>query len=141
MTRGFNADHDHFYLLELLNYGISPGHRNRWRSEEVTPLFGGNVANLSGIYSISNTEQPDPCELVEKLQLIDVVAEVLETLTPTQKMVIVLRFGIQGKEHTLEETGSILKITRERVRQIEAKALRKLRKPERCRRLVTFLKS
>ncbi len=141
MTKRHNADQEHFFLLQLLEQRISPGHRNRWGGEELEPLWGGNMANLCGIYSIHKGEQPDPFESAVKSQLVDVVAEVLETLTPTQKMVITLRFGIQGKEHTLEETAEILNLpSRERARQIEVKALRKLRNPIRTRRLKTFLK-
>jgi len=65
---------------------------------------------------------------------------VLDTLTEREKKVLRLRFGIgDGYPRTLEEVGAIFKVTRERVRQIEAKALRKLRHPTRARRLKNFL--
>ena len=66
--------------------------------------------------------------------------DVLSTLTDRERKVLKLRFGISdGYPRTLEEVGSIFNVTRERVRQIEAKALRKLRPPTRSRKLKTFL--
>jgi RNA polymerase primary sigma factor len=66
--------------------------------------------------------------------------DVLSSLTDRERKVLQLRFGIQdGYPRTLEEVGTIFKVTRERVRQIEAKALRKLRHPTRSRRLRNFL--
>ena len=68
------------------------------------------------------------------------MGSVLSTLTEREKKVLRLRFGIgDGYPRTLEEVGNIFKVTRERVRQIEAKALRKLRHPTRSRRLKNFL--
>jgi len=65
---------------------------------------------------------------------------VLNTLTPREERVIKMRFGLEdGTEHTLEEVGQNFAVTRERIRQIEAKALRKLRHPSRSRRLRAFL--
>jgi RNA polymerase primary sigma factor len=65
---------------------------------------------------------------------------VLRTLTGREEAVIKLRFGIlDGSEHTLEEVGQKFSVTRERIRQIEAKALRKLRHPSRSRKLKAFL--
>jgi RNA polymerase primary sigma factor len=61
---------------------------------------------------------------------------VLRTLTPREERVIKMRFGLEdGSEHTLEEVGQSFQVTRERIRQIEAKALRKLRHPSRSRKL------
>ena len=68
--------------------------------------------------------------------------DVLETLTDREKKVLMLRFGlIDGRAHTLEEVGRTFDVTRERIRQIEAKALRKLRHPSRSKRLKDFLNS
>jgi len=68
------------------------------------------------------------------------IEEVLETLTERERKILVLRFGLEdGSPRTLEEVGSMFRVTRERIRQIEAKALRKLRHPTRSRRLRTFL--
>ena len=64
------------------------------------------------------------------------VPKMLLTLTPKEERVIRLRFGIGDKAHTLAEVGKEFKLTRERIRQIEAKALRKLRHPSRLKRLI-----
>jgi RNA polymerase primary sigma factor len=65
---------------------------------------------------------------------------VLDTLTPREQMILRLRFGLDdGRSRTLEEVGKEFKVTRERIRQIEAKALRKLRHPTRSRRLKDYL--
>jgi RNA polymerase primary sigma factor len=65
---------------------------------------------------------------------------VLHTLSPREEKVVKMRFGLEdGSEHTLEEVGRSFAVTRERIRQIEAKALRKLRHPARSRKLKAFL--
>jgi RNA polymerase primary sigma factor len=65
---------------------------------------------------------------------------VLKTLTPREEKVLKMRFGVdEGSEHTLEEVGQSFAVTRERIRQIESKALRKLRQPTRARLLKPFL--
>ena len=81
-----------------------------------------------------------PAEAVINLNLMEQTASVLKTLTPREEKVIKLRFGVgDGSEHTLEEVGQNFTVTRERIRQIEAKALRKLRHPSRSRKLKAFL--
>jgi RNA polymerase primary sigma factor len=81
-----------------------------------------------------------PSEQVINLNLHEQTAEVLKTLSPREEMIVRLRFGLEdGNEHTLEEVGQRFAVTRERIRQIEAKALRKLRHPSRSYRLKTFL--
>ncbi len=81
-----------------------------------------------------------PSEAVIKMNLREQTAEVLKTLSPREEKIIKMRFGLQdGGEHTLEEVGQHFAVTRERIRQIEAKALRKLRHPSRSHRLRTFL--
>jgi RNA polymerase primary sigma factor len=83
-----------------------------------------------------------PAEAVININLKDQTAAVLQTLTPREEQVIRMRFGIgDGSEHTLEEVGQRFSVTRERIRQIEAKALRKLRHPSRTRKLKTFLEN
>ncbi len=81
-----------------------------------------------------------PSEAVINLNLREQTAEVLKTLTPREEKIIKMRFGLMdGSEHTLEEVGQHFAVTRERIRQIEAKALRKLRHPSRSHRLRDFL--
>ena len=81
-----------------------------------------------------------PAEAVINLNLMEQTASVLKTLTPREEKVIKMRFGVgDGSEHTLEEVGQNFTVTRERIRQIEAKALRKLRHPSRSRKLKAFL--
>ncbi len=81
-----------------------------------------------------------PSDAVINLNLREQTESVLKTLTPREERVIKLRFGVgEGSEHTLEEVGQNFAVTRERIRQIEAKALRKLRHPSRSRRLKAFL--
>ena len=79
-------------------------------------------------------------EAVINLNLKEQTESVLKTLTPREERVIKMRFGVgDGSEHTLEEVGQNFAVTRERIRQIEAKALRKLRHPSRSRKLRAFL--
>lgn len=81
-----------------------------------------------------------PSDAVFNLNLREQTAEVLKTLSPREEKIVKMRFGLQdGSEHTLEEVGQYFAVTRERIRQIEAKALRKLRHPSRSYRLKTFL--
>jgi len=81
-----------------------------------------------------------PAEAVINLNLKEQTDSVLRTLTPREEKVIKMRFGVgDGSEHTLEEVGQNFAVTRERIRQIEAKALRKLRHPSRSRKLRAFL--
>ncbi|MBL8212913.1 MAG: RNA polymerase sigma factor RpoD [Bryobacterales bacterium] len=83
-----------------------------------------------------------PSEAVINLNLREQTAEVLKTLSPREEKIIKMRFGLQdGSEHTLEEVGQHFAVTRERIRQIEAKALRKLRHPSRSHRLRAFLEA
>jgi RNA polymerase primary sigma factor len=82
----------------------------------------------------------DPQAVVEASALQRTVAEALSELTPREQRIICMRFGIGGaSDHTLEEVGKVFGVTRERIRQIEAKALEKLRHPTRARKLATFV--
>jgi RNA polymerase primary sigma factor len=85
----------------------------------------------------------NPADAVVATNLREITDEVLATLTPREEKVIKMRFGLgnNGSEHTLEEVGQHFAVTRERIRQIEAKALRKLRHPSRSRKLKAFLES
>ena len=81
-----------------------------------------------------------PSDAVINLNLKEQTASVLKSLTPREEKIIKMRFGLDdGSEHTLEEVGQSFAVTRERIRQIEAKALRKLRHPSRSRKLRAFL--
>jgi RNA polymerase primary sigma factor len=89
---------------------------------------------------IEDSDQVSPAEAVINLNLRAQTAQVLKSLTPREEKVIKMRFGLEdGSEHTLEEVGQSFAVTRERIRQIEAKALRKLRHPSRSRRLKAFV--
>ncbi len=89
---------------------------------------------------IADDQVVSPAEAVISLSLKEQTSSVLKTLTPREEKVIKMRFGVgDGSEHTLEEVGQSFAVTRERIRQIEAKALRKLRHPSRSRKLRAFL--
>ncbi len=89
---------------------------------------------------IEDRQIVSPAEAVINLNLKEQTDSVLKTLTPREEKVIKMRFGVgDGSEHTLEEVGQNFAVTRERIRQIEAKALRKLRHPSRSRKLRAFL--
>ena len=89
---------------------------------------------------IEDRQAVSPAEGVINLNLREQTEDVLNTLTPREAEVIKMRFGVGGGgEHTLEEVGRPFAVTRERIRQIEVKALRKLRHPSRSRRLRALL--
>lgn len=89
---------------------------------------------------IPDDDAPEPAEAASFMLLKEQLVEVLQTLTPREEKVLRLRFGIEdGRTRTLEEVGKEFNVTRERIRQIEAKALRKLRHPSRSKKLKDFL--
>ena len=89
---------------------------------------------------IHDTKGVSPTEAMIKINLQEKTAEVLRTLNPREEKIIKMRFGLEdGSEHTLEEVGQTFQVTRERIRQIEGKALRKLRHPSRSRSLRAFV--
>lgn len=89
---------------------------------------------------IPDDDSPAPAEAASYTLLREQLCEVLHTLTPREEHVLKLRFGLDdGRTRTLEEVGKVFNITRERIRQIEAKALRKLRHPSRSKRLRDYL--
>jgi RNA polymerase primary sigma factor len=101
--------------------------------EEDESHLGDFIVDQNGI---------SPSDAVINLNLREQTAQVLKTLTPREEKIIKMRFGLEdGSEHTLEEVGQNFAVTRERIRQIEAKALRKLRHPSRSHRLRTFLEN
>ena len=89
---------------------------------------------------IPDDDAPAPADAASHILLKEQLSEVLDTLTPREEKVLRLRFGLgDGRSRTLEEVGKEFNVTRERIRQIEAKALRKLRHPSRSKRLKDFL--
>ena len=91
---------------------------------------------------IAATDGIDPQAAVEAGALANCMSEALAQLTPREQRILRMRFGIgEPQDHTLEEVGKVFGVTRERIRQIEAKALEKLRKPQLARKLVTFAES
>jgi len=103
-----------------------------------TPIGEEEDSHLGDFIEDSSTENPR--DSVIRLNLKEQCARVLRTLTPREEKVLRMRFGVgDGSEHTLEEVGKKFAVTRERIRQIEAKALRKLRHPSRSRKLKSFI--
>ncbi|MBN1165387.1 MAG: RNA polymerase sigma factor RpoD [Candidatus Krumholzibacteriota bacterium] len=102
------------------------------------PIGEDDDSNLSDFIEDTGASSPDQTAAHSMLK--DQVARVLATLTPREEKVVRLRFGLgDGTPRTLEEVGTIFKVTRERVRQIEAKALRKLMHPSRSRKLKGYI--
>jgi RNA polymerase primary sigma factor len=103
-----------------------------------TPVGDDKEATLEQF--VSDQNQPTLYDRVSRELLKDALGKVLETLSPRERKVLVMRFGLDdGKPKTLEEVGREFKVTRERIRQIEAKAIRKLKHPTRARKLKDFL--
>ena len=89
---------------------------------------------------MADDDIPAPSDVASQMLLREELNEVLSTLSDREAKVLRLRFGLDdGRTRTLEEVGRVFKVTRERIRQIEAKALRKLRHPSRSKRLKDFL--
>jgi RNA polymerase primary sigma factor len=105
-----------------------------------TPVGEEEESNLGDF--LVDSRMVSPADSVINLNLREQTAEVLKTLSPREEKIVKMRFGLQdGSEHTLEEVGQNFAVTRERIRQIEAKALRKLRHPSRSHRLRNFLEN
>ena len=103
-----------------------------------TPIGEEDDSHLGDFLADERTMSPEDFATYEILK--DELKQVLDTLTVREKEVLELRFGLfDGSSHTLEEVGKKFKVTRERIRQIEAKALRKLRHPSRAKKLKDFL--
>ncbi len=105
-----------------------------------TPVGEEDESHLGDF--IEDQQQVSPSDAVINLNLRAQTSQVLKSLSPREEKVIKMRFGLEdGSEHTLEEVGQRFAVTRERIRQIEAKALRKLRHPSRSRRLKAFVET
>ena len=103
-----------------------------------TPIGEEESSHLGDL--IEDKAIASPSDAAIKLNLKEQTASLLKTLTPREERIIKMRFGMDdGSEHTLEEVGNTFAVTRERIRQIEAKALRKLRHPSRSGKLRVFL--
>ena len=103
-----------------------------------TPIGDDDDSHLGDFIEDSATLAPTDAALFSSLRII--AKDVLDTLTPREAKVLRMRFGIEmNTDHTLEEVGKQFDVTRERIRQIEAKALRKLRHPSRSDKLRSFL--
>jgi RNA polymerase primary sigma factor len=103
-----------------------------------TPIGDDDDSHLGDF--IEDTSTVAPVDAAQYNSLSDVTKDVLDSLTPREAKVLRMRFGIEmSTDHTLEEVGKQFDVTRERIRQIEAKALRKLRHPSRSDKLKSFL--
>jgi RNA polymerase primary sigma factor len=103
-----------------------------------TPIGEEDDAHLGDF--IEDKTVISPSDAAINMNLKEQMASMLKSLTPREEKIIRMRFGLEdGSEHTLEEVGQTFAVTRERIRQIEAKALRKLRQPSRSKRFRVFL--
>ena len=103
-----------------------------------TPIGEEDDSHLGDFIKDERSLSPEEYATNEMLK--DEISQVLETLTEREEKVVRLRFGLEdGKPRTLEEVGQMFGVTRERIRQIEAKALRKLRHPSRSRKLRDYI--
>ena len=103
-----------------------------------TPIGEEDDSHLGDF--IQDEDSPAPQDSAAHTLLREQLEEVMNTLTPERAMVLKLRFGLEdGKARTLEEVGKQFDVTRERIRQIEAKALRKLRHPSRSKKLRDYM--
>ncbi|MEE9274496.1 MAG: sigma factor-like helix-turn-helix DNA-binding protein, partial [bacterium] len=103
-----------------------------------TPIGEEEDSHLGDFIEDKTAEAPQ--DSIVKLNLKEQTTKVLQTLSPREEKVLRKRFGIGAEsEHTLEEVGQTFAVTRERIRQIEAKALRKLRHPSRSKKLHSFI--
>ena len=103
-----------------------------------SPIGDDKDTHFGDFIEDETTSLPDESAINESLK--DTTRELLESLTPREEKVLCMRFGIDmNTDHTLEEVGKQFNVTRERIRQIEAKALRKLRNPQRAEKLKSFL--
>jgi RNA polymerase primary sigma factor len=131
-------------IAEKMEIGVDKVHKILKIAKEPisleTPIGEEEDSHLGDF--IEDRNNPTPSETMVNNSLTDTTRKVLATLTPREERVLRLRFGIgQNTDHTLEEVGQDFEVTRERIRQIEAKALRKLRHPSRSKRLSAFIET
>lgn len=120
-------------VLEIMQIAREPASLETPVGEEDDSSLGDFVPDTSAV---------SPEENIEGVMLKEQINELLEDLTEREKKVIILRFGLEdGQPRTLEEVGKVFNVTRERIRQIEAKALRKLKNPVRSRKIKDYLNS
>ena len=129
---------ERFDALRMIERAANPaasGGSDHQRTRKVTVRPVSHLGDF-----IEDRQAVSPSEAVISVNLKEYTSQVLRTLTPREERVIKMRFGLEdGSEHTLEEVGQSFQVTRERIRQIEAKALRKLRHPSRSRKLKAFV--
>ncbi len=113
--------------------------RASWRPLSLEQPIGNDEDSELGNF-IENDREPQPSDSAYDKQLKDTIEELLDTLTPREARILKLRFGLHnGRNYTLEEVGKMFCLTRERIRQIESRSLRKLRHPRRSRKLRDYL--
>ncbi len=147
-----NMDGEFSEKAKALMEGLCALPTDLWTSEQLTLRLKRNSAELEvsaegmraalGINAEETLElmkPDDPDEVVRKHETISVVEKQLDSITPREALVLRMHFGIDCEEHTLDEIGKKLDVTRERIRQIEAKALRKLKHPSRADELRQLL--
>jgi hypothetical protein len=140
-----NTNGEFSHMAKLLMDELCVAPTDLWTSEQLTLKLKRNTAQRDvssegmraalGMHAEEMLElmkPDDPDETVLKHEMVKVVDEQLESLTPREALVLRMRFGLGCEEHTFEEIGDKFDLTRERVRQIEAKALRKMKNPSRA---------
>ena len=143
--KGYNADEVDRFLDEVIENYSTLYSENALLAKKIDVLveqvekYREEEDTLLGDF-IPDEAASEPSEAASFTLLKEQLVDVLGTLTPREEKVLKLRFGIEdGRTRTLEEVGKEFNVTRERIRQIEAKALRKLRHPSRSKKLKDFL--
>jgi len=122
---------------QLYFMGLPATVERTFSSAQIIPMLEARKLKL-----LPEAVEPNYEEPLDRETLHSRVDDVLHTLTPREEMIISMRFGLDGNgEHTLEEVGKVFSVSRDRIRQIEAKGLRKLRHPARMKHLRPFLES